>query len=82
MALLTVKSNQINRYAYILYIILVIYLVIKGDYEWAVANMGIAMVFDPFDASVKWTDRPAYQKVWLLIHLTLTFAGLAFLLFR
>lgn len=72
------KSEQVNRYAYILYLILVVYLVIIGDYEWAVSNLGIAMVFDPFDASVKWHDRPRYQKVWLLCHLTLTFAGFAF----
>jgi hypothetical protein len=77
-----IQSNRINRLAYGLYLVLVVYLLIIGDYEWAVTNLGIAMVFDPFDASVKWNDRPLYQRTWLLCHLTLTFAGFAFLLFR
>lgn len=77
-----IQSNRINRVAYGLFLVLVGYLFIKGDYEMAITNLGIAMVFDPFDASVKWNDRPLYQRVWLICHLTLTFAGLAFLLFR
>lgn len=76
------QSNQINRYAYILFLILVIYHVITKDYDWAVSNLGIALMFDPFDASVKWQDRPRFQKVWLLCHLALTFAGFAFLLLK
>lgn len=74
------QTKQINRYAYILYLILVAYLLIKGDIEWAVANMGIAMVFDPFDPKVKWQDRPLYQRAWLIAHLTLTFAGFLYLI--
>lgn len=74
------QTKQINRYAYILYLILVAYLLIKGDIEWAAANMGIAMVFDPFDPRVKWQDRPLYQRAWLIAHLTLTFAGFLYLI--
>lgn len=77
----TPKFLPFNRYAYVLYMVLVIYLVIKGDYEWAFANLGIALVFDPFDTTVKWQQRPMYQKVWLLVHLALTFAGLIFIIF-
>ncbi len=76
------QSNRINRVAYGLFLILVVYLLIVGDYEMAVTNLGIALVFDPFDASIKWNDRPLYQRTWLICQLTLTFAGLAFLLFR
>ena len=78
----SIQSNRINRLCYGLYLLLVAYLLIVGDYEWAIASLGIALVFDPFDASVKWSDRPRYQKVWLLCHLTFTFAGFFFLLFR
>ncbi len=77
----TPTFTPFNRYAYIAYMVLVIYLFLKGDYEWAFTNMGIALVFDPFDPNVKWQQRPLYQKVWLLVHLTLTFAGLAYILF-
>jgi len=77
----TPKFSPFNRYAYIAYMVLVIYLFIKGDYEWAFANMGIALIFDPFNPSVKWQQRPMYQKVWLLVHLALTFAGLFYIIF-
>jgi hypothetical protein len=76
------QSVQANRLAYILYIILVAYLFIKGDIEWAITNLGIAMVFDPFDPKVKWQDRKPFQKVWLIVHLTLTFAGFLYLILR
>ncbi len=77
----TPKFTPFNRYAYVMYMVLVVYLAIKGDYEWAFANLGIALVFDPFDTNVKWQDRPQYQKVWLLIHLAFTFAGLIYIMF-
>lgn len=48
-----IHSNRINRVGYGLFLALVAYLLVKGDYEMAVTNLGIAMVFDPFDASVK-----------------------------
>lgn len=83
---LTVKScsqsTRINRYAYALYMVLVIYLAIKGDYEWAFINLGVALVFDPFDTTVKWQHRPFYQKAWLLVHVSVMFAGLIYLYFQ
>jgi hypothetical protein len=39
----------INRIVYGLSLVLVIYLFVIGDYEWAVTNLAIALVFDPFD---------------------------------
>jgi formate/nitrite transporter FocA (FNT family) len=76
------SQHHINRYVYGLYMILVIYLFIKGDYEWAFTNMGIALIFDPFDNSVKWSNRPFYQKMWLFIHLAITIGGLGFIMFN
>ena len=76
------QSMQVNRLAYLLYLVLVAYLFFKGDIEWAIANLGIAMVFDPFAAKVKWQNRPPYQKVWLLVHVTLTFVGFLYLVLR
>ena len=75
------QSNKINRYAYTLFLVLVVYLIIVKDYEMAVTNMGIALVFDPFDATVKWQDRPSYQRVWLITHVAIAFIGLGCLLF-
>lgn len=76
------QTNRINRSAYIIFLALVVYLFIKGDYDDAIANLGIAMVFDPFDSFVKWNDRPRYQRAWLIVHVTLVFAGVAFLIYR
>ncbi len=73
------QSKQINRCAYIFYMVLVIYLIIKGDYEWALTNMGVALVFDPFDVSVKWQDRTRYQKAWLMIHVAIMALGFLYI---
>ncbi|MEJ7768999.1 MAG: hypothetical protein WKF89_14375 [Chitinophagaceae bacterium] len=70
------------RLAYFIYLILVVYQLFMGEYEWAISNFGIAMVFDQFDTSVKLNDRPLYQRVWLYTHLALTVGGFAFLLFH
>ncbi|HZH99497.1 MAG TPA: hypothetical protein VEX63_00035 [Flavisolibacter sp.] len=74
------QSIQVNRFTYILYLVLVAYLFLKGDIEWAITNLGIALVFDPFDANVKWQNRPSHQKVWLIVHVTLTFVGFLYLI--
>lgn len=76
------QSNRINRNMYGLFFLLVIYLLAKGDVEWATANLGIALAFDPFDSTVRWQQRKLYQKVWLLVHLALTLIGFLYLLFK
>ena len=70
------------RFAYFTYLALVSFQLYIGEYEWAVSNFGIALVFDPFDASIKWEQRPTYQKVWLLTHLTLLISGVTFIIFH
>lgn len=77
-----VRTLRINRYAYALFLLLVLYQVLRGDIENATINLGIALIFDPFDANVKWQDRPLYQRVWLLTHLFLTLAGFLYLILR
>ncbi len=76
------QTNQVNRFAYLLYLVLVAYLFVKGDTEWAITNLGIALIFDPFDAKVNWQDRPFYQKAWLFVHLALMFSGFLYLILR
>jgi hypothetical protein len=41
------QSNNINRAANILYLVLILFQLITGDYDWAIANTGIALDFDP-----------------------------------
>jgi formate/nitrite transporter FocA (FNT family) len=76
------RTLRINPYAYAIFMLLVVYLLVRGDMENAVINMGIALIFDPFNPNLKWQDRPLYQKAWLMAHLTLTLAGFIYLVLR
>jgi hypothetical protein len=76
------QPTMVYRITYGLFLLLVIYYLSQGDVENATINMGIALIFDPFDATVKWLDRPLYQRVWLLLHLALTFAGFFYMILR
>lgn len=75
-------SLKINRYAYGVFLLLVIYQLVNGDIENATINLGIALIFDPFDQNVTWKDRPLYQRIWLIVHVALTFAGFLYLVFN
>ena len=70
------------RMAYGLFLLLVAYYLFKGDIENATINMGIALIFDPFDPQVKWGSRRLYQRAWLIIHLALTLAGFVYMILR
>jgi len=71
------------RFAYGAFVLLSFYfLLVSKDLSAAVSNWGIALVFDPFDQRVKWSDRPLWQKIWLLIHLLVMITGFAVLLTR
>mgnify|MGYP001627169480 FL=1 len=52
------------------------------DFLSAASNLGIGLIFDPFDDSVSFPMRPLWQRVWLICHLTLllTLFGLYFVL--
>ncbi len=75
------KFVPFNRYAHVLIILLSIYFVVKGDYELAFTNLGVALVFDPFDPSVKWQQRPMYQRMWLILNVAILFTGLIYIFF-
>ena len=69
-------KTPFNKFLYIGFLLLGFYqAVIKNDYMQAVASLGIALAFDPFDTEQKWNDRPTWQKAVLIIHLVLV-AGL------
>ena len=37
----------------------------------AATQLGIALIFDPFDQNQPWKERPQWQKAILIIHLAL-----------
>jgi hypothetical protein len=75
-------TTPFNRWAYGGFVLLSIYfLFINKDVASAMSNLGIALAFDPFDQRVTWAARPLYQRMWLLIHVGLTFSLFAVMLF-
>jgi hypothetical protein len=70
------------KYAYGGFVLLGLYmLVFTHDWMVGVSNLGIALIFDPFDQKVSWSDRPRYQRIWLMVHLVLLTALLLYGLF-
>ncbi|MFM7430935.1 MAG: hypothetical protein ACKO1F_13670 [Flammeovirgaceae bacterium] len=72
-----------NRFLYGAFVALGLYfLLAKRDISSAMSNFGIALIFDPFDQKVVWNDRPAYQQIWLIVHISIVFGLLGILLFN
>jgi hypothetical protein len=59
-----------SRVMYCLFIVLAIYYFVRGQWMQVASNMGIALIFDPFNHNMKWQERPLYQKIWLLVHVS------------
>lgn len=79
------KAKELNpgfyRLAYGAFILLSLYfLFFNHDISMAVANFGIALVFDPFNQQVKRNDRPVWQRVWLIVHLLILLTGFVWML--
>jgi hypothetical protein len=64
--------------AYGLFVLLGIYNFIKGEYITAASNLGIALIFDPFNPKVIWQNRPMYQKAVLLVQVTIVLGLLVY----
>jgi hypothetical protein len=75
------KSFSFNRFLYGGFVIMSLYfLFFSRDIGTAMSNLGIALIFDPFDQKVTWSNRPLYQRAWLLIHGCLVLILLGFTL--
>ena len=74
---------QYNRFLYGAFVALGLYFLLANkDISTAMSNFGIALIFDPFDQKVMWNDRPAYQQIWLIVHLSIVFGLLGIMLFN
>lgn len=74
-------KTSFNKFLYIGFILFGIYeLVVRHSAGDAATYMGIALAFDPFDQSQTWKQRPTWQKVVLLIHLTIVFGLFAYMI--
>jgi hypothetical protein len=72
-------TKPFYRVAYTLFIALALYqILLRQDFVDAASSMGIALIFDPFDQTVSWKDRPIWQRAWMLIHLGVAAAFLGY----
>jgi len=79
----TCSSTKINRIMYGLFVAMSMYFLIANkDYGTAMSNLGIALIFDPFDSKVLWTNRPIWQRAWLIVHVVIVFTLLAIYLMK
>ncbi len=79
----TNKSILFNRFMYGAFVLLsVYYFFLNKDVSSAMSNLGIALIFDPFDQRVVWDNRPRFQKVWLCIHVATVFSMMTYLVFH
>lgn len=77
----TCKKVPYYAWAYGAFVLLALYfLVFSRDIESAMMNLGIALVFDPFNPDVAWQNRKTWQKAWLLVHVTIVFVLLGVML--
>jgi len=69
-------KTSFNKYLYIGFVLFGLYeLFIKNSALEAATQLGIALIFDPFDTTQPWKERPQWQKAVLILHLALI-AGL------
>jgi|APGre2960657404_1045060.scaffolds.fasta_scaffold257806_2 hypothetical protein len=75
----TNKAQQFIKVGYVLFIVLAIYhLLINKNLIDCAMNLGIALVFDPFDQNVSWNNRPKWQRTWLIVHVLIALSVLIF----
>ncbi len=67
-------TTPFNKWAYAAFVVLAVYFLFRNDLFSAASNLGIALIFDPFNPAVKWGDGRTWQKVWMLVHLAVTLA--------
>jgi hypothetical protein len=71
------------RFLYVSFVLLALgYLIWGDDLSDVAMNLGIALVFDPFDPKQPWNQRPLYQRIWLLVHLALALTAFVFMLLQ
>ncbi len=76
----TPTAKNVNKPAYVIFVLAGIYFLVVKDFSQASIFWGLALVFDPFNINTPFGKRPMYQQAWLLIHLVITFALFALMI--
>ena len=77
-----IPSSALNKAAYIAFLLIGIFYLVKKDFSNAVIYWGIGLVFDPFNQQVPFNKRPFWQQIWLIVHLAIVFAGFILMLWK
>ena len=71
------RSRNWNRWAYLAFTLTgIVFWLVSDDRTLPITFLGIALVADPFDQQVTWSERPLWQRAWLLVHIGLAAAAL------
>jgi hypothetical protein len=76
------RTTIFNRFLYGTFVVLALYFLATHRITEAMPNLGIALIFDPFDQKVSWNNRPAYQQIWLIVHLSILLGLIGILVFQ
>lgn len=71
-------KTRFNKILYAGFLLLGCFFLYQKDISQTLIYFGIALAFDPFDTEQKWDDRPNWQKIALIVHLSIVF-GLVFI---
>jgi len=71
-------NTPFNRYLYGGFVVLAVVMLTTGNWMTGVSNIGIALIFDPFDTKQAFNERPKWQQVWLVVHVCVLFAALGY----
>lgn len=67
-------KTPINKVLYIGFVLLGLYQLISSkDFMLAASSLGIALAFDPFNSEQHWKERPSWQILVLIVHLSIVF---------
>ena len=76
-------TKSFNRILYTGFVIITLfYLLFSKNIPDAVASLGIALIFDPFNPQQPWAKRPLYQRIWLIVHVSIVLLGFVYILLR
>lgn len=65
----TEQKNKTALVGYLAFLLLGLYFLVQKEYGEAASMMGIGLIFDPFNPSTPFSQRPLYQKLVLIGHL-------------
>lgn len=71
-------KTKYNKFIYIGFILIGSVFLLKKEINQALIYFGISLVFDPFDLTQKFEERPNWQKLILIVNLSIVF-GLIFI---